>query len=154
MRQAIATAPRDGSDIILEDDASGTYDVVHWSAKAGEWISENGEPSKVTPSYWHPMSADKERRGLNMPSEAGQTRAATIAITLVAAALASIYFSAEVATYVKRYAGLQDIVVALQQQAEAYRAILKEAVQVKPTVAAPAPEARKSLIGAPANGRE
>jgi hypothetical protein len=31
MRQAIETAPRDGSAIILEDDASGTYDVAHWS---------------------------------------------------------------------------------------------------------------------------
>ena len=34
MRQGIETAPKDGTIVILEDDASGTYDVAHWSAEA------------------------------------------------------------------------------------------------------------------------
>src|SRR5512138_2837105 len=59
MRQPIDTAPRDGNDVILEDDAAGTYDVAHWSAEAGNWISESGEPSRITPSHWHPMPIDR-----------------------------------------------------------------------------------------------
>src|ERR1700737_3491847 len=56
MRQAFETAPRDGKVVILEDDASGTYDVAHWSAEAGEWVGEDGEPSKITPTHWYPYS--------------------------------------------------------------------------------------------------
>ena len=54
MRRTIETAPRDGNVVILEDDASGIYDVAHWSPEAGEWVAENGEPSKITtPTHWH-----------------------------------------------------------------------------------------------------
>jgi hypothetical protein len=59
MRYAIETAPRDGKVVILEDDASATYDVAHWSAEAGEWVGENGEPGKITPTHWHPMPRDE-----------------------------------------------------------------------------------------------
>jgi hypothetical protein len=58
MRHTIETAPRNGKVVILEDDASGTYDVAHWSPEAGEWIGENGEPSKITPSHWYPLPVD------------------------------------------------------------------------------------------------
>ena len=58
MRRTIETAPRDGNVIILEDDARGTYDVAHWSPETGEWVGENGEPSKITPSHWYPMQGD------------------------------------------------------------------------------------------------
>jgi hypothetical protein len=56
MRHAIETAPRDGNVVIIEDDAIGTYEVAHWSAEAGEWVGENGEPSKITPTHWYPYS--------------------------------------------------------------------------------------------------
>src|SRR2546421_11557294 len=59
MRYAIETAPRDGKVVILEDDASGIYDVAHWSAEAGEWVGENGEPSKLAPTHWHPIPCVK-----------------------------------------------------------------------------------------------
>src|SRR5882672_8114995 len=75
MRQAIETAPKDGSAIILEDDASGTYDVAHWSPGAGEWVGENGEPIKITPSHWFPLPVNKylrhEDEGSSAPSRAG-----------------------------------------------------------------------------------
>ena len=54
MRYTIETAPRNGNVVILEDDASGTLDVAHWSPERGEWIGENGEASEITPSHWHP----------------------------------------------------------------------------------------------------
>jgi hypothetical protein len=73
MRRTIETAPRDGNVIILEDDARGTYDVAHWSPEAGEWVGENGEPSKITPSHWYPMPRDKylslESDGSSNPSQ-------------------------------------------------------------------------------------
>lgn len=53
MRYPIETAPRNGSIVVLEDDASGTRAVAYWSP-AGEWIGEFGEPSEITPSHWRP----------------------------------------------------------------------------------------------------
>lgn len=53
MRYPIETAPRNGSIVVLEDDASGTLEVAYWSP-TGEWIGEYGEPSEITPSHWHP----------------------------------------------------------------------------------------------------
>src|SRR5690242_14337781 len=55
MRQPIETAPRDGSIIILEDDASRTCRLARWSAKMGTWASAEGEPSSTAPSHWRPM---------------------------------------------------------------------------------------------------
>jgi hypothetical protein len=56
MREAFETAPRDGKVVILEDDASGAYEAARWSAEAGEWVGENGEPSNITPTHWYPYS--------------------------------------------------------------------------------------------------
>ena len=54
----IETAPKDGQVIILKDGATGIYEVAHWSP-FGEWVSENGEPSKITPTHWYPMPRDE-----------------------------------------------------------------------------------------------
>jgi hypothetical protein len=168
MRRAIETVPRDGKVVILEDDTSGTYDLAHWSAQARAWVRENGEPSKITPTYWHAMRRDKyllqEQFVSSGPSRArrffpfSSGRAApqrppaaseliaprpvakpapvtvaafeaqtvpgrakrsphawrrfavsSIAAAMVAASLIGMYFRAEVAAYVTRYAVQQDI---------------------------------------------
>ena len=186
MRQTIETAPRDGSAIILEDDATVTYDVAHWSPEAGEWVGENGEPIKITPSHWYSMPRDKyltlESDGSSNPSEVGPSPArarryatSSVAAALVTAALIGTYFRAEVAAFVTRYAGQQDIfggstigeqavvqgtqlqsqgsqkpdLLALQQEAEAdqasAQAAAQEAAQVKRAVEASVPEAQQSL---------
>src|SRR5260370_37842999 len=59
MRRAIETVPKDGKVVILEDDASGTFELAHWSADARAWVKENGEPSKITPTYWHATRRDE-----------------------------------------------------------------------------------------------
>src|SRR5258706_8203903 len=181
MRQVIETAPRDGSAIILVDDAKGTYDVAHWSPEAGEWVGENGGPTKITPSHWYPMPRDKylplESDGSSNPSKVGPSPAAraaryatsSVAAALVAAALIGMYFHAEVAAFVTRYAGQQDIFggstigeqVAAQathlpsqdsqktdlsahpHHAEADQASAQEAAQVEPATEASVPEARR-----------
>ena len=115
MRHPIEKSPRDGTAIILEDDASGTYDVAHWSTEAGEWVGENGEPTKITPTHWYPMPRDQyllreDERSRNQ-SRGGRARrlaVSSIAVTLVAAVLIVTYFRAEVAAYVTRYAGHED----------------------------------------------
>ena len=104
MRHPIERSPRDGTAIILEDDASGTYDVAHWSTEAGEWVGENGEPTKITPTHWYPIPRDQyllreDARSRNQ-SRAGRARrlaASSITVTLVAAALIVTYFRADVA---------------------------------------------------------
>src|SRR5258708_39398421 len=59
MRDTIETAPKDGEVVILEDDASGTYDIARWSPEAGGWVvGENAEPIKITPSHWYPLQGD------------------------------------------------------------------------------------------------
>jgi len=42
MRRPIKTVPRDGKVVILEDDASGTFELARWSAEARAWVRENG----------------------------------------------------------------------------------------------------------------
>src|SRR5258707_2206384 len=58
MRRAIETVPKDGKVVILEDD-SGTFELARWSAEARAWVKENGEPSKITPTYWHATRRDE-----------------------------------------------------------------------------------------------
>src|SRR6202047_2760897 len=82
MRRTIETAPRDGNIIILKDDARGTYDVARWSPEAGEWVGENGEPSKITPTHWRPMPGEQSLLSLlqevesSTPSQAGPSTSA------------------------------------------------------------------------------
>jgi BA14K-like protein len=116
MRHAIDTAPRDGKVIILEDDVTDTHDVAHWSP-FGEWVGENGEPSKITPTHWYPMPRDEyllqEDKESSNPSQVGRARwrfaASSITAALVAAALVGMYFRTEVAAYVTRSAGLLNL---------------------------------------------
>lgn len=58
MRHTIETAPKDRKPVILEDDATGTYDVALWSPEAGTWVGKNGEPTQLTPTHWHPLARD------------------------------------------------------------------------------------------------
>jgi hypothetical protein len=139
MRDAIETAPRNGKVVVLEDDASGTYDIAHWSAEAGEWVGTNGEPSKITPTHWHPMSRDnllQEDEGSSNRSEVGPSAAASdvtigaaeaqtapieakrtprrfaassITPILIAVALIGLYYIG-LYYYETRYAGQPDIV--------------------------------------------
>ena len=112
--------PRDESAIIHEDDGSGTYDVAHWSPEAVEWVGENGEPTKITPSPWYSTPREKylslESDGSSNPSQVRPSPAcahryatSSIAAALVAAALIGTYFREDVAALVTRYAGQQDI---------------------------------------------
>ena len=57
MRHFIETAPRDGKFAIIED-ASGKYDVACWSPAVDGWVSDNGEPVKIAPMYWHPIKGE------------------------------------------------------------------------------------------------
>ena len=120
MRQTIESAPRNQEDIILEDDARGTFDVAHWSPEAGEWISENAEPSKITPTHWHPLPHDQYFQQSSTSSHVGRARrrfaAFSITAAFVAAALTGLYFRAEVATWVTGSAGQQDTVGAIGGQ--------------------------------------
>jgi hypothetical protein len=174
--------PRDGSAIIIEDDASATYNVAHSSPEAGEWVGENGEPTKITPSHWSPMPRDKhlslESDGSSNPSQARPSPArarryatSSIAAALVSTALIGTYFRDDVAAFVMRYAGQQDIfrgstigeqvvvrgtqlqsqdsqktnTLALRQQPEADQAGAQEAAQVKQAVETSVPDPQQSL---------
>src|SRR5712671_6017626 len=61
MRRGLETVPRDGKVVILEDDASGTYELAHWSIEERAWVGENGKPSTITPTYWHALQRDEYR---------------------------------------------------------------------------------------------
>ena len=58
MRRMIESAPRDGKFVILEEDAGGDQGVARWSSEAGGWVGENGEPIKITPTYWYPTQGE------------------------------------------------------------------------------------------------
>ena len=63
MRQTISTVPMDGKFLILEDDATGAREVARWSTKEGGWVGEDGAPSKITPTHWHPVSEEDHGSG-------------------------------------------------------------------------------------------
>lgn len=114
MRQPIEASPRDGTAIILEDDASGTYDVAHWSAERGEWLGENGEPTRITPTHWYPVPRDQylSRDGGGSDAQPRTRRGRRLAAiaALLAAAFIATYFRAEVAAYASRFAGQEGLV--------------------------------------------
>ena len=163
MRQTTETAPRDGNLVILGYDASGTYDVAHWLPEAGQWIGENGDPSKITPSRWYPMPGENYlQQGDGLPS--GLSDASTsarrarrhgffpffsIAATLVAAALIGVYFHGEVVAYVARYASQQEInLITIVPPVMAQQTPLPkddEAAQLKQAVDSATAELRQSL---------
>ena len=60
MRSGIKTVPRDGKAVILEDDASGIYELAHWSDQEQAWIAENGKPVGIIPTHWHAVRRDAE----------------------------------------------------------------------------------------------
>ena len=76
--QLIETAPRDGGFLILEEDTSGKNDIARWASEAGGWVRENGEPIKITPSYWSPIKGENYlQHGLDISiSPAPEERAA------------------------------------------------------------------------------
>ena len=143
MRQGIETAPKDGTIVILEDDASGTYDVAHWSAEATRWLGENGEPSKIAPTHWHhqrpcdqyfPEEDERQpRRFAAFP---------IVAVGLLGMGLMSLYFEAfDSATILPR----QDL-HKTDQRAEADRVReKKEGTRPQQAVEALPREARQSV---------
>ena len=65
--QLIETAPRDGGFLILEEDTSAKNDIARWASEAGGWVRENGEPIKITPSYWYPIQGQNyHQHGLDI----------------------------------------------------------------------------------------
>ena len=139
MRQTIESAPRDQEDIILEDDASGTFDVAHWSPEAGKWIRENGERSKITPTHWYPIPANQYLEQSTTSSHTGRARLRFAALSITAAfILAGLYFQADTPIWVTRNAGQQNPVGAGATGAQ-------ETPQVKQALKAPASEAGQSL---------
>jgi hypothetical protein len=61
MREPIDTVRRDGEFVILEDEVSGSYDVARWSADRAAWICEDGAPSRIAPTHWHPLVQEHHR---------------------------------------------------------------------------------------------
>ena len=121
----IATAPRDGGFLILEEDASGKYDIARWTPECG-WVRENGDPIKITPSYWNPIKGEnylasppetvaavKTESTAVEPKRASHARnrfaAFSIAASLVVVACIGMYFRAEVTSYMARDTVRQDL---------------------------------------------
>ena len=153
MRQAIETAPRDSTIVILEDDASGTYDVAHWSAEAGRWVGENGEPSEIKPTHWHQRPRDQY-----FPQEdERQRRFAVFPILLVGFLVMGLmplsfgvfdflYFEVFHSETSLPRQGSPKTDLARRQWAEADHAPVKERTQVRQAVEAPPREARQPVM--------
>jgi len=149
MRQAIETAPKDGKIVILEDDASGTYDVARWSAKAGGWVGENGEPSKIAPTHWHLRPRDEY---FLQENDRSPRRFATLSITATLLAvgfmglyLLGLYFQVARPEIHLSSQDSHKTDLALQRLADANRPGLKAGAQVKQTAEAPLGEGRQLL---------
>jgi hypothetical protein len=135
MRHPVEESPRDGTAILLEDDASGTYDVAPWSTKAGEWVGENGEPSKITPTHWYPRPRDQFLQEDDRPPRRFAVLSSIAA--LMAVGLMVLYFQIEAPETLLSNQG--------SHKSEADHAKVKAGAQVKQAVEAPRREARQSL---------
>ena len=160
MRQTIDTAPREGNVVILEDNAAGTYDVAHWSPEAGEWISESGEPSKITPTHWRPVPRDKclpqkhdessnpSQLGPSSPRARRLVMACGIAVALMALAVIRLYFDFQPETPLPSDSRKTEL-LAPRRQAEADQATVQAKTQVsvraKQAVETSTPQRRQSL---------
>ena len=132
--------------------------------EAGQWIGENGDPSKITPSRWYPMPGEnylQQGDGLSSGLSDASTTARrarrhgffpffSIAATLVAAALIGVYFHGEVVAYVARYASQQEIskLITMVPPVMAQQTPLPkddEAAQLKQAVDSATAELRQSL---------
>ncbi len=58
MRRSIDTVPKDGNAVILEDDASGTFELAHWCPEDAAWVDEDGKASRISPTHWHSVRRD------------------------------------------------------------------------------------------------
>jgi hypothetical protein len=141
MRQAIETAPRDGEVVILENEPTGTYDIAHWSAQTGEWVAEDGEPTKITPTHWCPTPGDEylpeDHDESSNPSQLGpSSRARPLATAcliigaLIAAALTRIYLDSEQEILLQREDSRKTELTALRQRTEADQATVQARTQV------------------------
>lgn len=174
MRGKIESAPRDGKFVILEEDGGGKFIVGRWSPEARGWVCEDGEPIKITPSYWHPVQGEiylqqellvaspslksaepqptKAREVIAetvvapvavptdgpqpAPIEVSRTpqrrwrfAASSIAASIFAAALAGMYFRAEITSHLTQYLNGGS---AVSRQAQAVQA--KELAEARHTV--------------------
>ena len=106
--------------------ASGKYDIARWAPEADGWVRENGEPIKITPSYWNPIEGENYlaatpetvaavKTGSTAVEPKRSTRARnrlaafSIAASLVGAACTALYFRAEVTSFVAQHAVRQDL---------------------------------------------
>jgi hypothetical protein len=125
MRHGIETAPRDETIVVLEDDASGSFDIAHWSAEACGWIGQNGKPTKITPTHWHRSHVnyqyflqDDERQ----PRRRRRRRFAVfpiVAMGFLAIGLMGLYFIDSLYFEVFHSHGSQETGSSLRQRAEA-----------------------------------
>ena len=158
MRQAIETAPRDGTMVTLEDDGSGTYVVAHWSAEAGRWVGENGEPSEITPTHWHQRHGDYRyflQEDERQPRRRRPRRFAVFPIVAVSFLLIgfmglyffnSLYFEVFHSKTILPIQESHKTDLSLWQRAEADQAKVKAGTQVKQAVEAPPRELRQSVM--------
>ncbi len=156
MRHAIDTAPRDGQAVIVENDSTGSYDVAHWSDQVGQWVAENGEPSKVTPTHWHPIPKYFQQEHDKSSTSSQRRRSSSrswrlvtaCAVALIAAALIRVYLGFERETLLPGEESRKTELLALRQQPEAdqatARAGTQKAVQARQAMEASVPQRRQS----------
>lgn len=58
MRCQIESVPKDGTAVILEDEAAGRYELVRWSSEQGTWVSQDGKACQINASHWHSIRAN------------------------------------------------------------------------------------------------
>jgi hypothetical protein len=148
MRRTIETAPTNGKFVIIEEQATGKYDVACWSLEAAGWIDENGEPAKVFPTHWYPIQGENYlQQGPTLPTVRAQTTqveaksalqawrrfaACLIAACFVTAAFTGIYFRTEVAYEVERLRkGAEAETTELQQERVHSTALADEVATVR-----------------------
>src|SRR6187549_1717155 len=59
MRREIETVPKDGTLVILEDEARGAYELARWSTEQNAWVGEDDKAIPIIATYWLPLRQDE-----------------------------------------------------------------------------------------------
>ena len=94
MRHPIATAPRSGELVNLQDELGSSLEIGRWSSETGDWVGSKGEPLRIVPTHWVTFSDDRadHRETIRAPNRTRKVLIACAAVVCIGATLAAVTF--------------------------------------------------------------
>ena len=97
----IDLASKSGRFVILQDAASGSWEVARWAQETNSWVQIDGKPARIIPTHWVAVSGDaagsEDKKSLSFlrdfPQLSAKAARLLITTTLVSVAAVVMFFS-------------------------------------------------------------